>query len=74
MTTTLQRLLGLGGLSGEVATHGGANRRNMLLLIQLRWLAVAGQAATILMVEYVMGIPCRCCGCWPRRSGWCWSI
>lgn len=57
MTTTLQRLLGLGGLSGEVATHGGANRRNMLLLIQLRWLAVAGQAATILMVEYVMGIP-----------------
>lgn len=57
MTTSLQRLLGLGGPSGEVATHGGANRRNMLLLIQLRWLAVAGQMATILMVEYVMGIP-----------------
>ena len=57
MTTSLQRLLGLGGLRGEVATHGGANRRNMLLLIQLRWLAVAGQMATIVMVEYVMGIP-----------------
>lgn len=57
MTPTLQRLLGLGGLSGEVATHGAANRRNMLLLIQLRWLAVAGQIATILMVDYVMGIP-----------------
>ena len=49
-TTTLQRLLGL-GLRGGVATHGGANRRNMLLLIQLRWLAVAGQVATILLVS-----------------------
>lgn len=57
MTTPLRRLLGLGGPNGEVTTHGGANRRNMLLLIQLRWLAVAGQVATILMVEYVMGIP-----------------
>ena len=55
-TTTLQRLLGL-GLRGGVATHGGANRRNMLLLIQLRWLAVAGQVATILLVQYVMRIP-----------------
>jgi len=56
MTTTLQRLLGL-GLRGGVASHGGANRRNMLLLIQLRWLAVAGQMATILLVQYVMRIP-----------------
>ncbi|WBT04728.1 ATP-binding protein [Brevundimonas vesicularis] len=55
-TTTVQRLLGL-GLRGGVATHGGANRRNMLLLIQLRWLAVAGQVATILLVQYVMRIP-----------------
>ncbi|RYG16343.1 MAG: sensor histidine kinase, partial [Caulobacteraceae bacterium] len=57
MTSGLQRLLGLGGLSGGVASHGGANRRNMLLLIQLRWLAVAGQMATILLVQYVMRIP-----------------
>lgn len=56
MTTALQRLLGL-GLRGGVASHGGANRRNMLLLIQLRWLAVAGQMATILLVQYVMRIP-----------------
>ncbi|WP_425984102.1 ATP-binding protein [Brevundimonas sp. TWP1-2-1b1] len=56
MTTALQRLLGL-GLRGGVASHGGANRRNMLLLIQLRWLAVAGQMATILLVQYVMHIP-----------------
>lgn len=57
MTSGFQRLLGLGGLSGGVASHGGANRRNMLLLIQLRWLAVAGQVATILLVQYVMRIP-----------------
>ena len=56
MTTALQRLLGL-GLRGGVASHGGANRRNMLLLIQLRWLAVAGQMATVLLVQYVMRIP-----------------
>ena len=56
MTTALKRLLGL-GLRGGVASHGGANRRNMLLLIQLRWLAVAGQMATILLVQYVMRIP-----------------
>lgn len=56
MTTALKRLLGL-GLRGGVASHGGANRRNMLLLIQLRWLAVAGQMATILLVQYVMHIP-----------------
>jgi len=33
-----------------------AGRRNMALLIQLRWLAVGGQLATIMVVEAVMGI------------------
>ena len=33
-----------------------ATRRNLLLLVQLRWLAVAGQAATILAVELLLGI------------------
>ncbi|TPE65066.1 HAMP domain-containing histidine kinase [Sandaracinobacter neustonicus] len=33
-----------------------AGRRNMRLLLQLRWLAVAGQLLTILLVERVMGI------------------
>ena len=47
MTTNLQRLLGLGGWNVAMLSHDGATRRNMLLLIQLRWLAVAGQVATI---------------------------
>lgn len=57
MTTNLQRLLGLGGWNVSMLSHDGANRRNMLLLIQLRWLAVAGQVATILLVHYAMRIP-----------------
>jgi two-component system sensor histidine kinase RegB len=57
MTSTLQRLLGLGGWSEAVVSHDSANRRNMLLLIQLRWLAVTGQAATILLVHFAMRIP-----------------
>ena len=57
MTTNLQRVLGLGGWNVAMLSHDGANRRNMLLLIQLRWLAVAGQAATILLVHYAMRIP-----------------
>ena len=31
-------------------------RKNMQLLVQLRWLAVAGQIATILLVQYGLGI------------------
>jgi two-component system sensor histidine kinase RegB len=33
-----------------------ATRRNLSLLVQLRWLAVAGQLATILTVEFLLGI------------------
>ena len=33
-----------------------AGRRNMALLVQLRWIAIAGQIATILIVQYGMGI------------------
>ncbi|MGV3768530.1 MAG: ATP-binding protein [Sphingobium phenoxybenzoativorans] len=33
-----------------------AGRKNMLLLIQLRWIAAAGQLFTILIVHYGMGI------------------
>ncbi|WP_367615897.1 ATP-binding protein [Plastoroseomonas hellenica] len=32
------------------------NRKNMILLIQLRWIAVAGQVATIAVVELGLGI------------------
>ncbi len=34
-----------------------ALRRNFMLLVQLRWLAVGGQIATILAVRYLLGIP-----------------
>ena len=57
MNASLRHLLGLGGWKEGVLSHDGANRRNMLLLIQLRWLAVAGQVATILLVHYAMRIP-----------------
>lgn len=33
-----------------------AGHRNMLLLVQLRWIAVGGQLATIAVVHWVMGI------------------
>jgi two-component system sensor histidine kinase RegB len=33
-----------------------AGRKNLLQLIQLRWLAVAGQLATILIVEFALGV------------------
>src|SRR5262245_31077035 len=33
-----------------------AGRKNLLQLIQLRWLAVAGQLATILAVHFALGI------------------
>lgn len=33
-----------------------AGRKNMALLVQLRWIAIAGQLATILIVHFVMGI------------------
>lgn len=46
------------------AGHGGAasnadvtNRKNLLLLIHLRWLAVAGQVLTILVTQYWFAIP-----------------
>jgi two-component system sensor histidine kinase RegB len=35
----------------------GAGRRNVLLLVQLRWLAVGGQLATILIVRFLLGVP-----------------
>ncbi|MEJ7927912.1 ATP-binding protein [Sphingobium sp. AN641] len=33
-----------------------ASAKNMLLLVQLRWIAIAGQIATILIVHFAMGI------------------
>ena len=33
-----------------------AGRKNMALLIQLRWIAIAGQLVTILIVQFLMGV------------------
>lgn len=45
-----------GRIAGALLTGDPAGTKNMLLLIQLRWIAVAGQIATIVFVEFVLGI------------------
>lgn len=44
---------------GEVAKAPErlAGRQNLLQLVELRWLAVAGQLLTILVVQFMMGVP-----------------
>lgn len=37
--------------------HDATGERNMLLLIQLRWVAVMGQVATIVFASFVMDVP-----------------
>jgi len=46
----------LPGSPAEAPAETNAGRRNMALLIQLRWLAVGGQLATIGIVSGMMGI------------------
>lgn len=48
-------------IAGLTATHDrrigiAAGRENLLQLVQLRWLAVAGQLATILLTQFLFGI------------------
>ena len=38
------------------AAPDAAGFKNVLLLVQLRWLAIAGQCATILVTRYAFGI------------------
>jgi two-component system, sensor histidine kinase RegB len=45
-----------GGLSALSPTSDATNRKNMALLIQLRWTAVIGQIATMGFVNYWLGI------------------
>lgn len=52
----LSRLLGLEGWSDIAVSAQTANLRNMLLLAQLRWLAVIGQLVTIAVVQWGMGV------------------
>src|SRR5690606_33234077 len=40
----------------EILAETDAGRRNMRLLIQLRWIAVGGQLATIGIVQLLMGV------------------
>ncbi|MEI9426376.1 ATP-binding protein [Mesorhizobium sp. Cs1299R1N3] len=47
----------LAGKNGAVSHPEATNRKNLFLLIQLRWLAVAGQVLTILATEYWFDIP-----------------
>lgn len=47
---------GRGGAASAPATLDTTNRKNMLLLIQLRWIAVVGQIVTIAVTEFVLGI------------------
>lgn len=54
--TTFGRALGLDGWRDPPASPEAANLRNMLLLTQLRWLAVIGQLVTIAVVEWGLGI------------------
>ena len=42
--------------NGGAATEILAGRNNLLQLVQLRWLAVGGQLATILGVQFVLGV------------------
>lgn len=50
-------LLGLDDRAETPVSPGAAGRRNMLLLIQLRWLAVIGQVVTIAVVHWGLKIP-----------------
>ncbi|MGO4688332.1 ATP-binding protein [Brevundimonas sp. 2YAF1] len=50
-------LLGLDDRAEAAVSPGAAGRRNMLLLIQLRWLAVIGQVVTIAVVHWGLKIP-----------------
>ena len=45
-----------GAAASAPETLDTTNRKNMLLLIQLRWIAVVGQIVTIAVTEFVLGI------------------
>lgn len=49
-------LPGLASLSGALAPDSQAGRSNLMQMVQLRWLAVAGQFATIVSVHYTLSI------------------
>jgi len=56
MTTAPPRETTRTALMTALLSADAAGRKNMVLLVQLRWLAVLGQLATILVVQFGMGI------------------
>lgn len=54
--SAITRAMGLDGWNELAASPQAANLRNMLLLAQLRWIAVTGQLITIAVVELAMGV------------------
>jgi two-component system, sensor histidine kinase RegB len=46
----------LDAATGQPPARDATNRKNMMLLIELRWVAVLGQIATIAFAKYVLGI------------------
>lgn len=54
--SAITRAMGLDGWNDLAASPQAANLRNMLLLAQLRWLAVVGQLITIAVVRLAMGV------------------
>lgn len=43
-------------LGARAPAPTGAGRRNVMLVVQLRWLAAGGQLATILVVHFLLGV------------------
>lgn len=56
LSQVARTLMGMDAQAEAPVSPGAAGRRNMLLLIQLRWLAVIGQVVTIVIVHWGLGI------------------
>lgn len=56
LSRVARTLMGMDARTEAPVSPGAAGRRNMLLLIQLRWLAVIGQVLTIVIVHWGLGI------------------
>jgi two-component system sensor histidine kinase RegB len=55
---TFDRAVGASGSAMHASSiQADTNKKNLLLLVTLRWLAVAGQIATVLFVRYWLDIP-----------------
>ena len=62
--------------SARSDTTRGAGERSMQQLVQLRWIALVGQVATILFVHYALAIrlPLAAMLGVAGTSGWLWTM